>query len=219
VTNEIRRRTVDIKDFRAETKDDGKHYVSGYAALFNVLSEELAPGMREKLAPGSFTDALLRSDPTANINHDDQYLLGRVSAGTLALREDALGLFFEVEVPDTSYARDLAVLMQRGDVTKNSFAFTVAPEDISVEAVNKTERIETINRVQELYDVAIVTSRPAYSQTFNAYRALTQDPQVTEAHERNVSEEEHTSESHTTEDVDIALEIAKLDLAIKAIEV
>lgn len=233
-----RTRVLPIHNFRQEVREDGKHFISGYAARFDVLSDYIAPGVREKLAPGAFHDALATSDPTANINHDDQYLLGRVSAGTLTLLEDELGLFFECEVPDTSYARDLAVLMKRGDVTKNSFAFTVNPEDVEVQRISETESIETVKRVRELFDVAIVTSRPAYPQTFSAYRALADawlDGSLTLNELREASfafrtNPEGAAEGRTSDVVDvqakaeahkrealIALEIARLDLA--AIEV
>src|SRR5579862_1952244 len=111
--------------FRSEQNADGTHTITGYAALYSVLSNELAPGVREKIAPGAFDAALTKSEVTANINHDDTFLLGRTSSGTLTLSTDSMGLRFEVVLPDTSYARDLGVLMSRGDIRECSFAFTV----------------------------------------------------------------------------------------------
>ena len=39
------------------------------------------------------------------------------------ISEDETGLRFETLLPDTSYARDLAALVARGDVDEGSFGF------------------------------------------------------------------------------------------------
>ena len=56
-------------------------------------------------------------------------MLGRVSAGTLRLHETNRGIEYEIDLPDTSFARDLAVSVERRDVTGNSFGFTVPDPD------------------------------------------------------------------------------------------
>jgi phage head maturation protease len=56
-------------------------------------------------------------------------VLGRTRSGTLRLSEDSAGLHYEVDTPDTSYARDLAVSMERGDITQSSFAFRTRADD------------------------------------------------------------------------------------------
>ncbi len=53
----------------------------------------------------------------------DEYLLGRTLSQTLRLAVDDTGLEYEVDLPDTQYARDLAALAERGDVQHSSFAF------------------------------------------------------------------------------------------------
>ena len=66
-------------------------------------------------------------DPLALLQHMPHLVLGRRSAGTLRLAEDARGLAFEIDLPDTTAARDLAVSVARGDIKGASFAFTVPP--------------------------------------------------------------------------------------------
>jgi hypothetical protein len=174
-----RRRQVGITRLRA-TNTDTEHSIDGYAALYGVLSQPIyyvydAEGqrkaVRERLAPGAFDQAVgPDADVTANKNHDDTFLLGRTSSGTLKLEADAMGLNFHVDVPDTSYARDLAILMQRGDIRDCSFAFTVDEADIE-RSVEGDYIVETIKRVSALYDVAVVT-RGAYPQPFSIFREL-----------------------------------------------
>lgn len=143
--------------------------VSGYAALFGSLSEDLG-GFTELIAPGAFQNALLTSDVRALFNHDPNYVLGRVRSGTLQVAEDARGLRIEASPPDVQWARDLTVSIRRGDVDQMSFGFRVAPGGdewvYSDEAVTRT-----ITRVQDLLDVSVVTY-PAYPDTTAAVRSL-----------------------------------------------
>lgn len=143
--------------------------ISGYAALFNTLSEDLG-GFREQLSSGAFS-AVLDNDVRALVNHDSNLVLGRNRSGTLSMREDASGLFVEITPPDTQAARDLLELMRRGDVSQMSFAFTVAKEDQAWTRDGTGPWLRTIKRVARLYDVSVVTY-PAYPQTTAAVRAL-----------------------------------------------
>ena len=52
-------------------------------------------------------------------------MLGRTKAGTLKLDVDDFGLRYEIEVPDTTFARDLVNSMERKDIDQSSFGFNV----------------------------------------------------------------------------------------------
>jgi len=54
-------------------------------------------------------------------------VLGRTKSGTLELSEDATGLAMFARVGPTTYAKDLAISMERGDIDQMSFKFTIAP--------------------------------------------------------------------------------------------
>jgi uncharacterized protein len=141
--------------------------LTGYAALFNKLSLDLGY-FREQLAPGAFSKALTRCDVRALFNHDPSAVLGRTSAGTLQLSEDATGLRMECTLPDTTLGRDLAESIRRGDVQGQSFAFTVAADkwDFSGETP-----LRMVLEVEELYDVGPVTY-PAYEESSVALRSF-----------------------------------------------
>ena len=154
-------------EFRIHQTENEPTKIIGYAARFNELSEEMW-GMREKIAPGAFKEAIGKSDVRALWNHDPNYVLGRTKNGTLQIREDEQGLFYEVTPPDAQWARDLVESIKRGDVDQSSFAFTVDVEQWD-ESGNPVVR--TIVKVRELYDVSPVTY-PAYPTATSGVRSL-----------------------------------------------
>lgn len=141
-----------------------KRTISGYAALFNSSSVEFYSWdgpYTELIMPGAFTDTLA-SDPDvrALIDHDPSKILGRTKAGTLRLKQDNVGLFCEIDLPDTQTARDLIVSMERGDITQMSFGFYITGQQW---VKRKDQTFLEITSV-DLFDVSVVTY-PAYQQT------------------------------------------------------
>lgn len=136
--------------------------VRGHASVYDRLSLDLG-GFRERIAKGAFNNVLDRNpDVHALWDHDTSKVLARTKSKTLELREDPIGLHFWAKVANTSYARDLKVLMERGDVDQASFAFTVANDVWEVDENEEVTR--TITEIGELYDVT-VTAQGAYPQT------------------------------------------------------
>ena len=137
-----------------------KPVLEGYAAVFNSLSEEMW-GFRERILPGAFTRTLKENaDVRCLINHDPNLVLGRTRASTLRLMEDERGLSYSDDLPETSYALDLAESIRRGDVSQSSFGFRVAGDRWLKE--DKADIREIID--VDLFDVSAVTF-PAYTQT------------------------------------------------------
>lgn len=153
-----------------ETRSENdKRKIVGYGSRFNELSEVLY-FFREKIAPGAFKDALGKSDVRALINHDPNYVLGRTKSGTLNLVEDEVGLRYEIDAPETSFAKDLLVSIDRGDITQSSFAFTVGQDNESWDESGDIP-IRTIHKFDELFDVSPVTY-PAYESTSVGARGM-----------------------------------------------
>lgn len=153
-------RTVDITNLQTrEAQEDKPAMISGYAAVFNSPAL-IWEGLKEVISPGAFARAITESDVRCLFDHDWSKVLGRSKSGTLRLFEDDHGLRFEVDLPDTSIARDLAESMNRGDINQCSFGFVPTKEqwDYNVDPV-----VRTIEEV-ELYEVSIVTL-PAYDDT------------------------------------------------------
>jgi hypothetical protein len=137
----------------------GGRIVTGHAAVFNSLSEDIFPGVKERIMPDAFRD-VLDNDVRLLLNHDPNHVLARTKSGTLKLSQDAVGLRIRAELPDTQTARDLAASMKRGDIDGMSFAFEVDPDDVKREERDGYE-LDTVYRVKRLYDVSVVTY-PAY---------------------------------------------------------
>lgn len=182
---EIERRSFQVEEIRADSGENAR--ISGYAAVFNKLSDDLG-GFREKIAPGAFSKSLLSADVRALWNHDANYPLGRSKSGTLRLDEDAKGLKFEIDPPDTQYARDLIVSMKRGDVDQMSFGFRTKKDNWEQ---NGNEVIRTLLEV-ELYDVSPVTY-PAYPQTSASVRSAFESFTATSQEVGDGAEEEAKS--------------------------
>ncbi|KFL24938.1 peptidase U35 [Devosia sp. 17-2-E-8] len=150
-----------------ERRADGdKVTVAGYAAVFGEVAN-IGGWFEETLARGAFTETLKTADVRAYFDHDRGRVLGRSSAGTLRLKEDAKGLHVDIDLPDTSDGRDVATLVERGDISGMSFGFSVLRQEWD-ETVDPPRR--TILEV-ELREVSIV-SEPAYDGTSIARRSL-----------------------------------------------
>ncbi len=150
-----------------ELREDGKtKKLTGYAAIFDSVTE--INWFREQIAKGCFQETVAQDDIRGLFNHDPSLILGRNRAKTLVLKEDAKGLYFEIDVPDTQVGRDVVTSVHRGDVTGCSFAFrTLANE---WDRTDPDHPLRTLTKVQ-LFDVGPVTY-PAYVDTSVAARSL-----------------------------------------------
>ena len=165
-------RNIGAAELRVKRVEGEPTKIEGYAAIFNSLSDDLG-FFREKISRGAFTNALKTSDARALFNHDPNFILGRQSAGTLELKEDKKGLWMSATPPDTQQARDLMVSIERGDITQQSFAFTVQEDSWKQPEANGDPEIRTIIEVKEIFDVSPVVY-PAYPDTDVAIRSKEQ---------------------------------------------
>lgn len=171
-TKEMRR--IDITNLQTrDGTDSAPSVISGYAAVFNSKTT-IGDWFEEIILPGAFSRSISENgDVRALFNHNWDNVLGRTKNGTLRLEEDTRGLKFEVELPNTSVARDLTESLRRGDINQCSFGFWATGEtwDYSVEPA-----VRTINEV-ELYEISVV-SIPAYEDTEVSLRSKELDESV-----------------------------------------
>lgn len=167
---------LDTVEWRqAENGRSDDYTLRGHAAVFNALSDDLG-GFKELLEPGAFR-AALRSQPDVRLlfghNSDTLIPLARTKSGTLELREDTTGLHVWARVAPTSFANDMRIAMQRGDLDQMSFAFTIREngDDWAVTDDGQVVRTIRADGVEGLFDVSVVTY-PAYTQTDAAMREL-----------------------------------------------
>jgi uncharacterized protein len=182
-----RRTTAGTIEIRA-SNGTGLGALGGYALKFNTLSQNLG-GYVESCAPGLVDAGTLRGergDVVARFQHDDVFLLGRLSSGSLALRTDGIGLDYTVDLPETSYARDIGALAARGDLRHSSFAFRTLEDDWAM--TDQGFPLRELRSIQ-LVDVAPVVN-PAYLDTSTGLRSLAEKrgldfDAVTKAAEQN----------------------------------
>lgn len=160
--------------------------VGGYALKFHKQSRNLG-GFVEQIAPAALNKSRGDGWPEvmARYNHDDNMLLGTTAARTLRLSVDEVGLAYDVDLPQAR--ADVYELVQRGDVTKSSFAFIVPPggDDWSLNDLDIPLR--TLNSIK-LVDVAPVNA-PAYLDTTSAVRSLAERMHADPSEVRKLAEQ------------------------------
>lgn len=157
---------IERRFFKSEMRMDSEGRIEGYAAVFNEWSDDLG-GFREMIRNGAFTKTISEADIRGLFNHDSNFVIGRNRSGTLELSEDDSGLHFRASPPETTWANDLKISIDRGDINQGSFGFwTVRDDWRKAEEGNERELIEV-----GLFDVSVVTF-PAYPQTAVNVRSL-----------------------------------------------
>jgi HK97 family phage prohead protease len=157
-------------EVRAE-KDDSRT-IRGYALLYNTRAD--LGFFQEEILPGA-ADGVLENDVRALFNHDANQILGRTAAGTARIGSDSKGVWYEVDLPDTTTGRDLFTSIKRGDISQSSFAFTLPQNqegETWVEARGE-KPLRQITEFKSLLDVSPVTY-PAYTETQVAARSMKQ---------------------------------------------
>lgn len=181
-------------EFEVRARAGGGVTVEGHGAVFNRLSKNLG-GFVEQVAPGAFTKSLADNpDVRALFNHDPSMILGRTRSGTLRLSQDSTGLAYEIDMPDTTAARDLMVSLERGDITQSSFGFYVVRGGDEWSQTDEGFPLRTLTAVSiHDGDVSPVTY-PAYPDADSglrerAYRSLAAHLGVDPAVVRTAAEE------------------------------
>ena len=161
-------RGLELRDAAPDPETGAERFeFIGHAAVFDSLSENLG-GFRERIMRGAFRN-VLDQDVRLLVNHDPNLPLARGEA--LELTEDPTGLHVRAQIrADLSYARDLRINLEEGNVTQMSFAFGSDVEDAWEEDADG-RLVRTIKRFGSLFDVSPVTF-PAHPATDAGVRAL-----------------------------------------------
>ena len=147
---------------RVEEKQEGgkKLVLRGYPILFNTetsIYDYWYGEVRETILPTALEGTDLTNVYLVG-GHEitPDKVLGRNSVN-MRLEVDETGLFFECELPNTQYARDIYNLIESGLVDGMSFGFACSDQ------VNSETLTRTITHIDELYEITI-TPFPAYKE-------------------------------------------------------
>ncbi|GIC70268.1 HK97 family phage prohead protease [Fructobacillus tropaeoli] len=165
---EIRNLSLSEVQYRNSDNQNFVGVISGYAVVFNKASQNLG-GFVEYIEPNAF-DGVDMSDVVALYDHDFANVLGRTSADTLKLTIDEQGLYFELNIPDTTVGRDVYTNIRAGNLQGMSFGFTVVSD--SWKNGSDGVAIRQVDSIGQLFEVSVVTM-PAYQDTnVEAIRSL-----------------------------------------------
>ena len=163
------KRAIGFEQAEVRFSEGDKRTLEGYASVFDTPTD--LGNFQEVIEAGAFTRALDEGqDVRALVDHDPARVIGRTKNNTLELREDKRGLFTRIELPDTSVGRDLAILVERGDLDAMSFGFTVRSDRWERTEGRNVRYIEDV----DLFDVSVVAF-PAYADTTVALRSMPED--------------------------------------------
>ena len=173
---------------------DEPNKLHGYAARFDMESAVLFdPGVLadragkpipfvEIIRPGAFARSLVANpDILALYNHDWNQPLGRTSAGTLTLREDEIGLGYELTLADTGVARDTRENVRIGNINGCSFFGHIVENEI-VERDDQ-EPLHVIHEFK-LIEITPACVMPAYDSTSVYLRSRGGRPPIVQASPR-----------------------------------
>lgn len=102
--------------------DVKRRIVSGYFSIFNNIDAD-----KDKISPGAYKKSISENTRIKHLyQHDPRMPLSAVRGGTLKLKEDATGLYFESKIADTSVGRDVIKLYDDGVIDEHSVGIVVS---------------------------------------------------------------------------------------------
>lgn len=167
--NAIEHRTFPLSMTRAASDAPSDIKLTGHAAVFGQTTVLVprdtwfqgSPEIREVIEAGAFAKTLQERDVRALWNHNSDIVLGRKGNKTLALAEDKIGLYNEIQPPDTQLVRDMVLApIERGDVNQMSFGFRIVRDKV----VEEDNTITFILKELDLVEVSPCTI-PQYTGT------------------------------------------------------
>lgn len=159
-----RKKEVRMAEVRAINADgeENSRLIEGRAIVFDQETVIWTSGdieYKEKVDRGALIGADM-SDVPYKYNHSNNVMImARTRNKTLELTQDNKGLLIRASLANTTAGNDLYELVKRGDIDKQSFAFTVKEDSYDVKTHTRT-----ILKIDKLYDVSAV-DLPAYEQT------------------------------------------------------
>lgn len=134
--------------------------IVGWAGLWydgTPATEHDLGDIKDRWVQGAFTNVLASNpDVTAVFNHDDAFVLGRTSADTLTLEQDAKGLKYTIRPPATQAAQDLMKLIERGDIRGSSLMFRMKRPGGERIVRSHGQRVRELIEVAEIHHIGPV---------------------------------------------------------------
>ena len=169
---EFRCRTAEVR-----SEGEGSPRVGGLGIVYETESEVIPGMLTEVIREGAFSESIQqalegkRERPVKSyFNHNPDYVLATTESDPpLMLRESKDGVYYDAEIPDTDYGKNLEANLKRKNVTGSSFAFLVPNGgDRWWEDENGIIHREILKG--EVFEIGPVTD-PAYLETPTSLRS------------------------------------------------
>lgn len=201
-----------INDFEIRNnKDSNTKTIDGYVTKWNSRSQLIHGEFYEKVAKGAFAKSLEENTIKAFWNHRSDFVLGsnknKIKNNTLRLKEDDIGLNFEIDLPNNTWGNDAYESIQRGDVDGVSFGFFV--RDDNWEYLKDEDVYERTLLDIDLFEIS-PTPFPAYLDSEVGKRSIENLPDTKEQREeqRRIKQEKE----------ELLKEFEKLELEIELLK-
>lgn len=176
ITSEKETRHIHLDRLEIRTIEETEsRVVEGYVNKFNMQSELMrdiwGDEFVEVISEGAFKLTLEDKTQKALWNHNPDLVLGSVSAGTLNLFTDNVGLRCEITLPNTTWGNDAFESISRGDVEGMSFGFRCIEDLWSKTQYEDREIYKRTILEAELFEVSPCVF-PAYSDSQINCRSL-----------------------------------------------
>ena len=116
----IERRYISTEGMELRKSETGAATLRGYALRFG--SKYDMGWFTEEIAPEALKNANM-SDVRVLLNHDPNHILGRTKSGTARVGVDSVGMWYEVDLPDSPNGQNARVAIERGDINQSSWGF------------------------------------------------------------------------------------------------
>lgn len=154
--------------------------LKGYAVVYGTESRDMG-GWKEVIARGAMADSLKKGlDVRLLYQHDSKQPMARESAGTLMLREDSKGVYFEADLTDNSLNRDVISNVKARNLDAMSFGMPYGSVTAKWErSADKKYDVRTVTKA-DVVEISVVTWA-AYEDTtlaardWNNFRASSSD--------------------------------------------
>ena len=155
-----------------KAEDGGVSTLRGYALRFNSIYD--MGWFTEEVSPSALQNANME-DVRVLLNHDPNNILGRTSANTARVGTDNVGLWYEVDLPDSPNGHNARVAIERGDITQSSWGFSLRKDSTGRRTGDKWEMRDgkehrILTDVDIVFDASPVTF-PANPDTSVAKRS------------------------------------------------
>ncbi len=155
--------------------ESGQQHITGCPVPYGILSHDLG-GFKEVYEPGCFSESIQQDDIYALFNHHEDHVLGRKSAGTLAVTEDSTGVHFDITPPSKDWAEALVESMQRGDIDGMSAAFYISKyrwemrDGWRVRVISAARMVESSVATFPYFKTSAAVTTPAATQVLSQMR-------------------------------------------------